>query len=647
MLPYRYSALPLPGAGKHVRLLRLSPGDFSDDLHVELEQVLLDGTSTYEALSYVWGSPANPVSILVGPSRGHTISVTQNLATALRYLRYANESRTLWVDAVCIDQSNLNERSYQVTLMGDIYRAALQVVVWLGPEEDDSFDAFDVMRAIGSCIDVDWISHSFKPKAAVNDLSYHVLVELRQYTFRNHEAHAVNRLLHRQWFERLWIRQEIGLATKAIVRCGELSMPWLQFTNAILFIYRQGGALITALGDQSASFISRILLVHRICQGGPYHLETLRTELAHTVCADPRDRIYGVLSLLHPSLQGLGIIPNYSRDVALVYQDVTLRFIEFVRELSVLHQCELQDIRRHMPTWVPDWSIDSRTTPIPRISSNASANFNSIATDKGGGILRVVGVAIATIQDVIPICLGDREDHFQTMLTFLCSMIISNSPVSMGLTTSQVSAACDALCCGLFRHAIIPIREDFPDFKSVIQTFKSKMEGRFLLFDDVDSKDGWAKYQNSVEHLCRNRSFFVTTEGSVGIAPLSARPDDIVCVIMGCHSAIILRQTGAGTYQVVGESYTSGINTGETLLGPLPEHLRQLFYYDEHAKRVTLAFRNERTGEVQYEDPRLDKLLLNPGFQAHDHGKDYFPTIETSVEALRNAGIAAQYFDLV
>ena len=53
MLPYRYPALPLPEAGKHVRLLKLSPGGFSDNLHVELEQVLLGGTSNYEALSYV------------------------------------------------------------------------------------------------------------------------------------------------------------------------------------------------------------------------------------------------------------------------------------------------------------------------------------------------------------------------------------------------------------------------------------------------------------------------------------------------------------------------------------------------------------------------------------------------------------------
>ncbi|KAH6865669.1 heterokaryon incompatibility protein-domain-containing protein, partial [Alternaria rosae] len=417
MLPYQYPALPLPDTGKYTRLLRLSPGDFSDELHVELEQVLLDGTFNYEALSYVWGSTDHLVSILVGPSREYTISVTQNLATALQHLRNANESRVLWVDAVCIDQSNLAERSYQVTLMSDIFRAASRVTVWLGPEEDDSFYAINAMHAIGSSIDVDWINFTFKPRVSVNNPSSSAIEKLQDYRFRDKEASAVNRLLHRQWFERLWIRQEIGLATHAIIHCGKLTIPWHLFRSAVFFIHSKSHKLMSALGaHQYASFLSRLVLMWRICRDRVYRLQHLRIQLAQVVCTDPRDMIYGILSLLPKSQQAMGIVPDYTLDVALVYQDATLRFINYTKKLNILVQCELQAISSHVPTWVPDWSIDLETTPITGSVINASAGFEAIATIKEKGTLCVVGVPTATIRDVLPMHFDESEDHFRTML---------------------------------------------------------------------------------------------------------------------------------------------------------------------------------------------------------------------------------------
>lgn len=610
--------------------------------------MLLDGNCTYEALSYVWGSSANPVPLLVGPSRENTISVTQNLATALQHLRDANESRTLWVDAICIDQSNLAERSYQVTLMSDIYRAACQVIAWIGPEEDDSFHAFNAMHFIGSSIDVDWISRSFVPKAAVKNSPASTIEALQNYRFRDKEANAVNRLLHRQWFERLWIRQEIVLATQAILCCGRLSIPWHLFRDVIFFMYFRGDTLIKgALKDLRPSYQSRMQLVYSICRSRVYYLQHLRSDLAQVVCADPRDKIYGILSLLHPYQQNVGIIPDYTRNVALVYQDTTIRFINHTRDLSILLQCELQNILPHMPTWVPDWSTELKSGPFLGGSSSASANLEPIATGKGEGMLSVAGVAIATIKHVQPLHFGDGEDDFQTMLTALWKMIISTSAFSNGIQASQLSLVCDALCSGIFRHSSTPIRKTLPDFKSVMQTFKSILTTNSPLVEDLYSVSHWTRYKARVRDMCHNRSFFVATEGSIGIVPLSARPGDIVCVLLGCYTTILFRQTAADTYQVVGQSYTPGFETGEALLGPLPEHFQPVSCYNDDAKAFRYAFWNKQTEEAQFEDPRLEKLLLNPGFQVHSQVENRFPRIKTSVEALRNVGIAAQYFDLV
>ncbi|KAF2461212.1 heterokaryon incompatibility, partial [Lineolata rhizophorae] len=89
----------------------------------------LRSSPKYEALSYTWGDALDRHSIAC---EGKTIRVTANLLSALQHLRQPDVTRILWVDAVCINQGNIAERDAQVRMMGDIYRMAARVLVWLG-----------------------------------------------------------------------------------------------------------------------------------------------------------------------------------------------------------------------------------------------------------------------------------------------------------------------------------------------------------------------------------------------------------------------------------------------------------------------------------------------------------------------------------
>ena len=136
--PYTYQQL---SPGKTIRVLHLQPSsDLDSPIHCTFEEVNLsspeDQSCEYEALSYVWGSPVGNHAIYC---EGQTIFVTENCRAALRRLRKKNCIRTLWVDAACIDQNSIEERNHQVRLMGDVYRQARQVLVWLG--EDEHFAA--------------------------------------------------------------------------------------------------------------------------------------------------------------------------------------------------------------------------------------------------------------------------------------------------------------------------------------------------------------------------------------------------------------------------------------------------------------------------------------------------------------------------
>lgn len=122
-------------ASGEFRVLVVYPGKSTDELVCRLEHLPLhQSCQGYEALSYAWGDQGKTKSITT--PEGEAITVTANLYSALKRLRYTDEERTLWADAVCIDQSDMKERSQQVQLMGEIYAKAARVIVWLGERDE-------------------------------------------------------------------------------------------------------------------------------------------------------------------------------------------------------------------------------------------------------------------------------------------------------------------------------------------------------------------------------------------------------------------------------------------------------------------------------------------------------------------------------
>lgn len=114
-----------------IRLLELHPGPKGSPLRCNITEVRRSERPRYEALSYAWGEAVFPHTI-EDVSSGTRLSITLNLFTALHGIRYEQTSRLLWIDALCIDQSELKEKNHQVASMGDIFQNAWRVIVWLG-----------------------------------------------------------------------------------------------------------------------------------------------------------------------------------------------------------------------------------------------------------------------------------------------------------------------------------------------------------------------------------------------------------------------------------------------------------------------------------------------------------------------------------
>ena len=140
---YEYQALPYTDS---IRILQLQPSKTHDeDLHVELIDVRLDEHLEYEAISYVWGDP-------VFGHQLHTplgsINITGSLDSALRGLRSKECVRNLWTDAVCINQTDKDEKAQQIPLMGGIYKIAKCVLAWLGEGGEDTPKAFTECKGL-------------------------------------------------------------------------------------------------------------------------------------------------------------------------------------------------------------------------------------------------------------------------------------------------------------------------------------------------------------------------------------------------------------------------------------------------------------------------------------------------------------------
>jgi hypothetical protein len=140
--PYVYD--PLDSSKSEIRVLIVRAGTNDQSIETTLQRISLDQPRSYETISYVWGDARKRNSITVD---GKTLDVPASAERAIRRMR-TDEDRTIWIDAVCINQQDLREREQQVALMGDVYRKTVRNLVWLGPSLDSTAAAIEAMDAM-------------------------------------------------------------------------------------------------------------------------------------------------------------------------------------------------------------------------------------------------------------------------------------------------------------------------------------------------------------------------------------------------------------------------------------------------------------------------------------------------------------------
>ncbi|KAF4458533.1 heterokaryon incompatibility [Fusarium albosuccineum] len=274
-----YSLLPLRHNLRETRLIRLQPGKWDDLICCHLDVVSLEERPEFEALSYTWGERQRNNAKSRMRLNGQDFPIALNLETALRHLRSEADARTLWVDAICINQADIEERNEQISIIRDVYSYSKRVLIWLGtvdeprrpkdpnvkkqqqichwrtdfttwsessaahPEDvaiiDDFHDRIDqyyrLPLSLRHNLTIDHVKGAFcfaSLLAQNKHVNGHDIPILNNHDAFHRIILALFGIMDRPWWIRQWVIQEIVLAPSAILHHGHFVAPWELFSHA-------------------------------------------------------------------------------------------------------------------------------------------------------------------------------------------------------------------------------------------------------------------------------------------------------------------------------------------------------------------------------------------------------------------------------
>jgi hypothetical protein len=370
---------------REFRFLDLLPhGDFAAPIKIRLFTSTLSDPPSYEAVSYVWGDP-NVTASVQDENGNSQFNVTTNLELGLRHLRFEKEARTLWVDALCINQLDIEERNSQVRQMRGIYLSARRVVVWLGEEGNAK------------------VAMAFCSKMQREDF---------RVTWNEEPAYeACRELFSRPWWTRMWILQEVLHHKPVEVYIGSLSITlddlchYFNLYNKNLFAKE---FVEKGRQDQSSDpwFKDYVLMIKSNTSRDStiYRISSIRRHASSTQelyllsldslrrfriqkCSDPRDKLYALLGLC----PDLVVAVNYDSSKSAVYTNAAKCILHHgLMDLLLAVECTHREIDRkeNLPSWVPDWTLQQGE--FPYFIYLTSYNFNaSLSKEKPAHNFRV------------------------------------------------------------------------------------------------------------------------------------------------------------------------------------------------------------------------------------------------------------------
>ncbi|KAK1752662.1 heterokaryon incompatibility protein-domain-containing protein [Echria macrotheca] len=575
--------------------------------------------SSYSALSYVWGDRSQTRTIFLN---GTPLPITKNLFAALRQLRRGEEPLELWVDALCINQDDIQERNNQVRMMGDIYKRATEVLMWLGEANDDSHLAAELVDTLFGIGD---------RRAA------HLVFDVCKDEGFASRFQALDSLLDRQYWEQVWILQEVLLSKRLYVCYGSFRQSWKHWVVALQLLQRLPvGVLPKEFKSMPVTRdVKPVYSLVSADSGG--HGNKKRTSLLSGLilfrnrkASDPRDHVYALLNLVSSHC---GIQADYSLSVFSLYRSVVVQAVTQSRNLDILSACKPRfpesidggvyqsDVDERLkvtelawinvlpeadasegaeveswvpeaealltrvwesvlPSWIPDWRIpviaSAQINTVGNCPFNASGKFPPVVKffEDAKAQMAVGGIHVGVVSAVAPATAGSLR--ISSDWAMWCN---GTHPKHVyGDLTKQKEAFIQTVLTGRNADGIrrtAPVSLD--TMHRMFRWSDGTQDGRDTAKDECreegskpkthETDDGFNE-EDSIAVTIRSLlfTFCVTENGFMGRVPVGTRVGDQVVVLLGAKVPFVLRKyEDCDGFYLIGECYVHGVMDGELL----------------------------------------------------------------------------------
>ncbi|KAF4633887.1 hypothetical protein G7Y89_g4233 [Cudoniella acicularis] len=542
------------GGGRIIRLLRLYPGHGRAELKGVLYHVWLDSAEPFQAISYVWG---NSLKLFNLKTPEGSIPLTVSLYLGLKRLRERDRAVVLWADAICIDQDNNQEKGHQILIMSEIFKSAKCVYAWLGEGADKSSLAIDCLLEI-------------RARSQRSSQSSAVTIPSAE----NPVWNVINKFFSREWFQRVWVVQELVLASEVIMVCGQRMVQWDQIyipakicseqarksTAGLMKPIAQTAAAMLSLGDLRRRYRQKENHVGR-------ELLTLFESFQHTQATRQRDKLFAFLGLACDS-DDPGFDPDYDSNLEVIVRRYAGVFVRRGRGMELLYRAGGLDLKSHrFPSWIPNWMANTYPKTITTWP-NRSGNFSTCTrlqsriclSPKNDAVLNARAYLIDSIVKVGTSSFQTTNSIFYLKELFRVIESFSSYPngdnpkdlvwrIPIGDASKPASGSWKEVDFRASYQALteyLQLGEEIEDWKTEVMKIRAVAKVKQFLFRPQELRQLLWLYLNTAQEFAERFSdakVCVTSRGYIGIVPATADKGDIVSVFHGSAVPFVIRES--------------------------------------------------------------------------------------------------------
>ncbi|KAI4199996.1 MAG: hypothetical protein LQ350_004258 [Teloschistes chrysophthalmus] len=589
---YQYTSLK----PREIRLVQFKQQDVIGVILCQFRTVNIDELPvSYTAISYCWGSSDRVAELSF--SNGQTLRITRSVEEIVHWL--ADKEGYFWVDFLCINQDDLDEKGTQVAFMSVIFSHSERVAAWLGKEIEDGEAAFDKLSRWQSAYGA--LTYSDLEDVPEWDQSFPVEIE------------KLKGLLRNPWFRRAWVVQEVVTAPgipdsscpwdpslhNLVLHIGQISMPWPDLEFLVRLLWAQESQKDDLEADDLVTRVRyNIYSIHRLRSRYTFDmLPDLGTGLLDFLCfesSDPRDRIYAIVNICR-NLGEDAFQPDYKAPVSHVYNRTAYDLLTKHYLFHILITAGVGHVRsdENLASWAPDWTQGKLLMGGPMILSQrfgASGYIASYDTPYIRGDWRLKRLTFLGIQ----IDTYGRQFIFPQPSTLprgrLASMI---GPSARPWMKEIMKFLDESVHHNGLRKELKPLvfaRTIMADHEMIGPDHRSSIIQLINFWlDDNDRWDteGGAPVRGVIPRMSKWEYLFIDDlprqnllaymelfgtqqRGLLGLGPKGVQEGDVLCILMGLRLPCLLRPVDVRKGKVtkwlfVGVCYVDGLMAGEGL----------------------------------------------------------------------------------